>query len=339
MAAAAAAAAPLFLASADLPPLPAPASALPGILRGLAAPDTSWELQIEALTALRQLVVHHPHVLLQAPSHTPQPRLAAEAGGGEAEPAAGPGRSDARRMPPRQRSAPPTGGLRGAGAALAPAPAPAHAAAAAAAAALLPLVLSCIASLRSGVSRHGMLAAADLWAAAGRALDGELEGALPALLRRSADSSSLFLGAAADEALGAICAAAGEARLLGALIACTAQSKAAPRVACAVWLDRAAARWQAASGLAATTSAATARLHTAERLMAVACGLMCAGAPAARHAGHRIVVRLLETGLTDDAAIDRALPAMASASRVREALARGPPPADAGGGAGGGTEG
>ena len=347
---------PVYPASSELTPLPNPAATAPAALAtvssGLQADGTQWEVQFGALLLLRRLAVHHPEVLLLpaaavasstsvvgvrtahtgttsalAPAATVRARARGHSAGSLALAVTA---SPPARRPAALQAPDSPGGLAGGGAG------------SSALAALLPPLLACADSLRSSVSRHALMALADVWCSeplAG-ALDsggGEVESSLALLLRRACDTSA-FLSDAAGAALRVLVTHACESRLLAALLAACAHHNTALRCAAAPWLDRAVAHAVAkrggggvsARGAAAQQPAAQPQLQGRDvtvRLLQAACAQLAEGSPAARHAGHRLVRRLAAAGWADGRALGR-LPDRDS-QRLREALGR-EPPADTG---------
>jgi len=329
---------PVYPASSELEPLhPAALTSggtLAAIAAGLKADGTQWEAQFEAILLLRRVVVHHPAMLLVA--HASPGAVCGTAA------AAGPsrGRSAGAVATTALTAAAPA--RRGGGQLLlqAPSSSPVGGAGPTALAALLPLLLCCADSLRSSVSRHALMALADVWrsdpAPLAAVRDGELDGALTLLLRRACDTSA-FLSDAAADALWAVTAHACEGRLLGCLLAAGAHRNSTLRCAAAPWMDRAVAHAVAARAARAACSSSTAGGTTtplggapplgrdvAERLLQAACAQLAEGSPAARHAGHRLARRLWAAGWADGRALSRLQDR--DATRLREVLLREPPP-------------
>lgn len=365
---------PVYLASSELSPLPQAATAAPAavatVLAGLQADGTEWEAQFGALLLLRRLAVHHPDALLSPPAAAASLLISANGvlralTSTAALPAAATQRARGRSAgsltvamtpvlsPNGRPPAPPLpdclGGGGGGGGSTA-----------VALTSLLPLLLACGDSLRSSVSRHALMALADVWGAEPLAgvLDGggvcEVEHTLALLLRRACDTSA-FLSDAASAALRVVVTHAGESRLLAALLAACAHRNTAVRCAAAPWLDRAVAHAVAkrsgSSGCVVSGARGAPPQQQQQqqptlpplppllgrdlpaRLLQAACAQLTEGSPAARHAGHRLVHRLAAAGWADGRALGR-LPDRDSL-RLREALGRAPP-TDAGAHAAGG---
>lgn len=295
---------PVYLSSSELQTLPQPASAIPRILAGLTADNTQWETQFDAVLLLRRLCVHHSDVLLEPGA----PQLASS-------PSRLPGGGDLTAVRARGRSA-------GAATLRLPLASPTGAVTAATSTPLVLLtpLLACADSLRSAVARHALMGVVDIWAAAGRLLDSELDAALALLLRRASDTNA-FLSDAALGALDAVVAHAGEARLLSALVTACGVRNSTMRCSAAPWLDRAVSRVLTGGGAPQQLLPRP----LAEKLVATAAAQLNEGAAQARHAGHRLVARLRAAGVADDRAVLRLQDS--DSLKVREALAR-PPPAD-----------
>lgn len=182
------------------------------------------------------------------------------------------------------------------------------------------------------------MAVGDLCAGLGRAADPELEAAMPALIRRAADTN-VFIVEAADAALAAVVTHCSEARVVGALLSAAGHKQPNVRLHAAPWLDRAIARMPPAR---------LAALRDLERVIGAAARYLCEGSPDVRYAGHRILFNLRRAGAADDKLLGRAVPERLL-PRVREVLAKAAPPPDAfvwpqqqqqpGGGGGGGGSG
>jgi hypothetical protein len=163
-----------------------------------------------------------------------------------------------------------------------------------------------------------MMAVCDLCAGLGRAADAELDTMAPVLIRRATDTNA-FISDAADAALAAMVSSGSEGRVVSALLAASGHKNPNIRLKAAPWLDRALSR---------IPPARLAGLRDLDRVIVAAAKYMGEGSPEARYAGHRILAALKRAGAVDDRALARAAVPESLQSRVRDVMAKGPPPPD-----------